>query len=77
MARVGFVDGMPVKIRVMRDLIIITPQLTHELFSCIKGMSVTSINKQKVDAWLKKFPGALNHTRDIPVIKRDRTQGGT
>lgn len=55
MARARFIDGMPVKIRVMRDLIIITPQLTRELFGCIKGMSVTRINKQKVNAWLKKF----------------------
>lgn len=76
MARAGFIDGMPVKIRVMRDCIIITPQHTRELFGCIEGMSVTRINKQKVKAWLKTFPGALNDTGDIPVIKRDRIEGG-
>lgn len=58
------------------DCIIITPQHTRELFGCIEGMSVTRINKQKVKAWLKTFPGALNDTGDIPVIKRDRIEGG-
>ncbi|EEP1076147.1 type I toxin-antitoxin system SymE family toxin, partial [Salmonella enterica] len=53
MARAGFIDGMPVKIRVMRDCIIITPQHTRELFGCIEGMSVTYINQKKVKAWLK------------------------
>ncbi|EFC1642360.1 SymE family type I addiction module toxin [Escherichia coli] len=76
MARSGFIDGMPVKIRVMRDCIIITPQHTRELFGCIEGMSVTRINKKKVVQWLKTFPGALNDTGDIPVIKRDRIEGG-
>ncbi|EBU3153513.1 SymE family type I addiction module toxin [Salmonella enterica] len=76
MSRAGFIDGMPVKIRVMRDCIIITPQHTRELFGCIEGMSVTRINRQKVKAWLKTFPGALNDTGDILVIKRDRIEGG-
>lgn len=60
----------------MRDCIIITPQHTRELFGCIEGMSVTYINKKKVTAWLKTFPGALNDTGDIPVIKRNRIGGG-
>lgn len=67
---------MPVKIRVMWDCIIITPQHTRELFGCIEGMSVTRINKKKVVQWLKTFPGALNDTGDIPVIKRSRIEGG-
>lgn len=76
MPQAGFIDGMPVKIRVMRDCIIITPRHIRELFGCIEGMSVTHINKQKVTQWLKTFPGALNDTGDIPVIKRDRIEGG-
>lgn len=36
----GFVNGMPVKIRVMKDYIVITPQNTHELWGCIEGMNV-------------------------------------
>ncbi|SBN23601.1 conserved hypothetical protein [Klebsiella variicola] len=28
------------------------------------------INKKKVTQWLKTFPGALNDTGDVPVIKR-------
>lgn len=74
MAQAGFINGMPVKIRVMRDCIVITPQHTCELFGCVEGMSVTYINQKKVKAWLKTFPGALNDTGDIPVIKRKRTE---
>ena len=32
MTQAGFIDHMPVKIRVMRDCIVITPQHTRELF---------------------------------------------
>ncbi|HIC2035551.1 TPA: SymE family type I addiction module toxin, partial [Enterobacter soli] len=32
---------------------------------------VVNINKQKVAQWLKIFPGVLNDTGDIPVIKRN------
>ncbi|HCC0887943.1 TPA: toxin-module SymE [Salmonella enterica] len=60
----------------MRDCIIITPQHTRELFGCIEGMSVTRINRQKARQWLKTFPGALQDSGDIPVIKRDRIEGG-
>ena len=72
----GFINGMPVKVRVMRDCIVITPQHTRELFGCIEGMSVAYINQKKLKAWLKTFPGALNDTGDIPVIKRSRSEGG-
>ncbi|HCM1965287.1 TPA: type I toxin-antitoxin system SymE family toxin [Salmonella enterica subsp. salamae serovar 56:l,v:z39] len=74
MAQAGFINGMPVKIRVMRDCIVITPQHTRELFGCVEGMSVTRINKRNVEQWLKTFPGALNDTGDIPVIKRGRIE---
>jgi len=63
---------MPVKIRVMPDCIIITPQNTRELWGCLEGMSVVSINKQRVQEWLKTFPGALNDTGNVPVIRRGR-----
>lgn len=66
----GFIDGMPVKIRVMPDCIVITPQNTRELWGCLEGMSVVNMNKQKVGIWLKTFPGSLNDTGNIPVIKR-------
>lgn len=72
MAQAGFINGMPVKIRVMKDCIVITPQNTRELWGCIEGMSVACINQRKVKAWLKTFPGALNDTGDIPLIKRGR-----
>ncbi|MEZ0534701.1 SymE family type I addiction module toxin [Enterobacter sp. KB-221C9] len=71
LSNAGFIDGMPVKIRVMKDCIVITPQHTRELWGCLEGMSVVNINKQKVANWLKTFPGALNDTGDVPVIKRD------
>ncbi|KJM74315.1 hypothetical protein SS45_13860 [Enterobacter hormaechei subsp. steigerwaltii] len=71
LTRAGFINGMPVKIRAMKDCIVITPQHTRELWGCLEGMSVVNINKQKVAQWLKTFPGALNDTGDIPVIKRN------
>ncbi|EHD6547428.1 SymE family type I addiction module toxin [Salmonella enterica] len=74
MPQAGFINGMPVKVRVMRDCIVITPQHTHGLFVCIEGMGVTRINKRSAEQWLKKFLGALNNTGDIPVIKRKRTE---
>ncbi|EBG8225217.1 toxin-module SymE [Salmonella enterica subsp. enterica] len=55
-----------------KDCIVITPQHTRELFGCIEGMSVTYINQRNVKAWLKNFPGTLNDTGDILVIKRGR-----
>ncbi|EDV9642761.1 type I toxin-antitoxin system SymE family toxin [Salmonella enterica subsp. enterica serovar Carno] len=76
MTQENFINEMPVKIRVMLDCIVITPQHTRELFGCIEGMSVTYINQRNVKAWLENFPGALNDTGDIPVIKRDRIEGG-
>ncbi|EAZ5304323.1 type I toxin-antitoxin system SymE family toxin [Salmonella enterica] len=69
MTQENFINEMPVKIRVMRDCIVITPQHTRELFGCIEGMSVTFINQKKVKAW-------LNDTGDIPVIKRSRLEDG-
>lgn len=66
----GFTDGMPVKIRVMPDCIVITTQNTRELWGCAEGLSVTYVNRQKMKLWLGEFPGALNGTGDVPVIKR-------
>ncbi|EEI1310213.1 type I toxin-antitoxin system SymE family toxin, partial [Salmonella enterica] len=53
MTQENFINEMPVKIRVMRDCIVITPQHTREPFGCIEGMSVTYINQRKVKAWLE------------------------
>ena len=71
LTKAGFINGMPVKIRVMPDCIVITPQNTRELWGCLEGMSVVDINKQKVGNWLKTFPGALNNTGNIPAIRRN------
>ncbi|EPA7527761.1 hypothetical protein ACQ5C8_004739, partial [Salmonella enterica subsp. enterica serovar Braenderup] len=57
---------------IQKDCVLITPQNTRELWCCIEGMSVTYINQRNVKTWLKNFPGALNDTGDIPVIKRGR-----
>ena len=35
LSQAGFIDGMPVKVRVMKDCIVITPQNTRELWGCI------------------------------------------
>ncbi|MBC1184443.1 SymE family type I addiction module toxin [Kluyvera sichuanensis] len=75
LSQAGFIDGMPVKVRVMKDCIVITPQNTRELWGCIEGLSVANINQRKVKAWLKTFPGALNDSGDIPAIKRSKTGG--
>ncbi|WP_227007404.1 SymE family type I addiction module toxin [Salmonella enterica] len=72
MPQAGFTAGMPVKIRVMKDCIVITQLNTRELWGCIEGMSVTYLNQRKVKQWLDAFPGALHDTSDIPVIKRGR-----
>ncbi|ENX5869384.1 SymE family type I addiction module toxin [Salmonella enterica] len=63
MPQAGFINGMPVKIRVMKDCVLITPQNTRELWGCVECISVTYINQRNVKAWLKDFPGALNDTR--------------
>ncbi|BBV89313.1 TPA: SymE family type I addiction module toxin [Enterobacter kobei] len=69
LSNAGFIDGMPVKIRVMKDCIVITPQHTRELWGCLEGRSVVNINKQKVTNWLKTLPGVLNDLGGVPVIK--------
>ncbi len=61
---------MPVKIRVMPDCIVITTQNSRELWGCAEGLSVTYVNRPKMLQWLEGFPGALNDTGDVPVIKR-------
>lgn len=66
----GFTPGMPVKIRVMPDCIVITTQNTRELYGCAEGLSVTYVNWQKMKQWLEGFPGTLNNTGDLPVYKR-------
>lgn len=72
LSNTGFINGMPVKIRGLKDCIMITPQHTWELWGCLEGMSVLNINKKKVAQWLKAFPGALNDLGVVPVIKRNK-----
>ncbi|ELY2498645.1 type I toxin-antitoxin system SymE family toxin [Cronobacter muytjensii] len=75
-AQAGFTDGMPIKIRVMPDCIVITTQNTRELYGCAEGLSVVSVNGPKMKQWLKAFPGVLNDTGDRPAIKRERGHFG-
>ncbi|WP_081946135.1 SymE family type I addiction module toxin [Cedecea neteri] len=70
-SQAGFTPGMPIKIRVMPDCIVITTQNSRELWGCAEGLSVTHFNKKKMNQWIKDFPGALNDTGDIPVIRRE------
>ncbi|HGN9374403.1 TPA: SymE family type I addiction module toxin [Citrobacter pasteurii] len=68
-AQAGFRDGMPIKIRVMPDCIVITAQNTRELWGCAEDLSVVPVNRKKMALWLAGFPGALNDTGNLPVYK--------
>ena len=68
----GFTPGMPVKIRVMPDCIVITTQNTRELWGCAEGLSAVDFSKKKMNLWIKAFPGSLNDTGDIPDIRREK-----
>lgn len=68
----GFTPGMPVKIRVMPDCIVITTQNTRELWGCAEGLSAVDFSQKKMNLWIKAFPGALNDTGDLPVIRREK-----
>ncbi len=61
---------MPVKIRVMSDCIVITTRNNRELWGCAEGLGIAGVNRPKMIQWLKTFPGALNDTDDLSVIKR-------
>jgi toxic protein SymE len=65
-------DGMPIKIRVMPDCIVITTQNTRELYGCAEGLSVAYVNRQKMKLWLEGFPEILNDIGDLPVYRRER-----
>ncbi|HKS33165.1 MAG TPA: SymE family type I addiction module toxin [Enterobacteriaceae bacterium] len=69
-SQAGFTPGMPIKIRVMPDCIVITTQNTRELWGCAEGLSVAGFSKRKMNQWIKAFPGAINDTGDVPVVKR-------
>lgn len=66
-----FRDGMPIKIRVMPDCIVITTQNTRELYGCAEGLSVAYVNRQKMKLWLEGFPEILNDIGDLPVYRRE------
>ncbi|AEG96971.1 hypothetical protein D0N43_26020 [Klebsiella aerogenes] len=42
------------------------------MYGCAEGLNVVSVNGPKMKQWLKTFPGALNDTGDLPVIKRGK-----
>ncbi|WP_370552039.1 SymE family type I addiction module toxin [Citrobacter sp. FDAARGOS_156] len=65
-AQAGFICGMPIKIRVMPDCIVITTQNTRELRGYAEGLSVVPTMEQ----WIGAFPGALNDTGDLSVYRR-------
>ncbi|EMB4294903.1 TPA: SymE family type I addiction module toxin [Enterobacter roggenkampii] len=71
-AQAGFTDGMPIRIRVMPDCIIITTQNTRELWGCAEGLSVVGVSVPKMNQWLKACPGVLNDTGDQPSIRRGK-----
>ncbi|MFP1734857.1 SymE family type I addiction module toxin [Lonsdalea quercina] len=71
-SQAGFTSGMPIRIRVMPDCIVITTQNTRELWGCAEGLSILNFNKKKINQWIKDFPGMLYDTGDIPRIRRDR-----
>jgi toxic protein SymE len=55
----GFTHGIPLKIRVMPDCIVITVQSSSELWSCLEGLSVEPFNASAALDWLKQYPGGL------------------
>ncbi|EAA6712141.1 type I toxin-antitoxin system SymE family toxin [Salmonella enterica subsp. enterica serovar Arechavaleta] len=65
-AQAGFLNGMPIKIRVIPNCIVITTQNTHELYGCAERLSVVYVMEQ----WIGAFPGALNDTGALPVYRR-------
>ncbi|MDA6076135.1 SymE family type I addiction module toxin [Edwardsiella anguillarum] len=67
----GFSDGMPIKIRVMPDCIVITAQNTREQWGCAEGLSVTRFSKKKMEQWIQSFPGCLT----TPAICRCSREG--
>ena len=72
LSQAGFTPGMPVKIRVIPVCMVITAQNSRELFGCAEGLSAAHFSKKKMDLWIKTFPGALNDTGDLPVIRREK-----
>ncbi|HEY4466882.1 MAG TPA: hypothetical protein VGN53_03690 [Klebsiella sp.] len=67
---------MLLKIRVMPDCIVITTQSSRKMYGCAEGLSVADVNRPKMKQWIKAFPGALNDTGDLPVIKRGKGHFG-
>ncbi|NHB93166.1 SymE family type I addiction module toxin [Photorhabdus cinerea] len=55
----GFTFGMPLKIRVMPDCIVITAQNTQELWQCLEGLSIEPFNPSAAIDWIKYYPGGL------------------
>ena len=58
----GFIHGMPLKIRVMPDCLVITAQNTRELWGCLEGLSLAPFNAAAALEWLAAYPDGLNLT---------------
>ena len=55
----GFSEGMPLKIRVMPDCIVITAQNTRELWGCLEGLSTEPFDADAANQWLNAYPSGL------------------
>jgi len=55
----GFSEGMPLKIRVMPDYIVITAQNSRELWGCLEGLSIEPFDADTASDWLNTYPGGL------------------
>ncbi|AWH87801.1 SymE family type I addiction module toxin [Limnobaculum parvum] len=59
LAEAGFTHGMPLKVRVMPDCIVLTVQNTRELWSCLEGLSIQPFDANAALNWLNGYPGGL------------------
>ncbi|SNY78584.1 toxic protein SymE [Enterobacter sp. CC120223-11] len=62
---------MPIKIRVMPNCIVFTPQNTREKWGCLEGLSIIDVNKQRIATQLRTFPYPMNGTGNVPMIRRN------
>ncbi|MBW7982757.1 SymE family type I addiction module toxin [Enterobacillus tribolii] len=59
LAEAGFPAGMPIKVRIMPDCIVITAQNLRELWGCLSGLSDNEWSPEQSARWLADFPGKL------------------
>lgn len=71
LAEAGFTAGMPIKVRVMPDCIVITAQNLREMWGCLSGLSGGELNPELSARWLANFPGklrAMSRRRPLRVL---------